>query len=224
MVISSDYLDSIPQKTLEDQVLTRLREAIIEGAFKPGSQINHVHISNQLGVSRGTIRSSLVKLEEEGLVHNVPYKGTFVMEIDQKTVRDVYAMREILEAYAVYQTVLLCTDEDLQELHQLYATMKTIGTEGKISEMTRIDLDLHGFYIRKAENQILSQVWEDLEVRMRWVLAYRYFSHPYLQEMVDSHTQLIEFTNQRKPAEAAELIRLHVREACESILQTWRDS
>jgi len=221
MTISLDHLGLIPQKTLEEQVLTRLREAIIEGVFQSNTQINHVHISNQLGVSRGTIRAALSKLEEEGLVVNVPYKGTYVTEIDRKTVHDVYTMREVLEAYAVFQAIALCTDEDLKELHQIFEAMKTLGNEGKISEMIRMDLRLHAFYIQKAQNGILSQIWSDLEVRMRRVLAFRYFSHPYLQEMVDSHVQLIELTDQRKAAEAAELIRLHIREAYEGIMKNW---
>ncbi len=40
----------------------QLRERIIDGAFKPGDQINEAQVASQLRVSRGPVREALHRL------------------------------------------------------------------------------------------------------------------------------------------------------------------
>lgn len=55
-------LEAIPAVTLEGQVTQRLRDAIPEGPFPPGSQLNQVQIATQFDTSRGPVRLALHKL------------------------------------------------------------------------------------------------------------------------------------------------------------------
>ena len=54
------FLETAPSpQTLRDIVQDRLREAIIEGHFKPGERLVERPLCDQLGVSRTVIRETI---------------------------------------------------------------------------------------------------------------------------------------------------------------------
>ena len=61
-------LNKIEQQptTLRDMVLERLRDAIIDGVFKPGDRLVERVLCEQLGVSRTVVRETLRKEHDTG--------------------------------------------------------------------------------------------------------------------------------------------------------------
>lgn len=67
------------RKTLTDIAQQELRQAIIGGTFRPGSQLpTEAELCEMLGVSRTVVREALRVLEDEGLVARRHGVGTFV--------------------------------------------------------------------------------------------------------------------------------------------------
>src|SRR5689334_18796077 len=61
------------------QLMTRIREGIMDGTLRPGTQIpTELELANDYQVSRGTIRQALLALVNEGLLERVRGRGTFV--------------------------------------------------------------------------------------------------------------------------------------------------
>ncbi|MET8702230.1 winged helix-turn-helix domain-containing protein [Kitasatospora sp. NPDC004723] len=61
------------------QVAAILAAEIKTGALAPGSAVpSEKALSDRFGVARDTVRSALRVLREEGLVHTVPSRGTYV--------------------------------------------------------------------------------------------------------------------------------------------------
>ena len=67
---------AVKQQPLSQTLLVTLREAIISGRLKPGEPLVQSRLATQFGVSRAPLREALHRLEEEGFVKTVPYKGT----------------------------------------------------------------------------------------------------------------------------------------------------
>src|SRR5690242_18347721 len=67
--------------TTPDGVYRTLRAAILDGTVPPGGRLREAHIAADLGISRSPLREALTKLEEEGLVVKIPYRGAFVVEV-----------------------------------------------------------------------------------------------------------------------------------------------
>jgi GntR family transcriptional regulator len=69
-----------PRPSLANQVMADLRQAIASGAFGTNGQLpSEPTLSQQLGVSRPTVREAIAVLEQEGLVIRRHGLGTFVM-------------------------------------------------------------------------------------------------------------------------------------------------
>lgn len=68
----------VEKVTLYQQVLTRLRDLIIEGQLVAGDRIDQAALIEQLGVSRTPFRAALRTQAAEGLVETRPARGTVV--------------------------------------------------------------------------------------------------------------------------------------------------
>ena len=67
------------RKTLTEIALEELRQAILGGTFRPGSQLpTEAELCEMLGVSRTVVREALRVLEDDGLVARRHGVGTFV--------------------------------------------------------------------------------------------------------------------------------------------------
>jgi DNA-binding GntR family transcriptional regulator len=86
--------------TLRDIVQERMREAIIEGHFKPGERLIERPLCEQLGVSRTVVRETIRYLEAEGLVEISPGRGPIVAQMSWPDAQQIYEIRRMLETAA----------------------------------------------------------------------------------------------------------------------------
>jgi DNA-binding GntR family transcriptional regulator len=83
LVGGNSPLPSAPKnanETLETEkapflVVKRIREAILDGVFKPGDHLGEVELSEKFEVSRSPVREALIALEKEGTLIANPYRG-----------------------------------------------------------------------------------------------------------------------------------------------------
>jgi DNA-binding GntR family transcriptional regulator len=85
---------------VRQQTTANLRQAIIEGRFKPGERLIERELIRLTGVSRTSIREALRQLETEGLVRVIPNKGSIVASVSPEEARDIYQVRQVLEGLA----------------------------------------------------------------------------------------------------------------------------
>src|SRR5690349_18923555 len=73
-----------PQKrSLADDIVDRLREAIFSGQLAPNERLREETLAEFLRVSRGPIREALGQLEREGLVIKEPNRGARVARVSR---------------------------------------------------------------------------------------------------------------------------------------------
>jgi DNA-binding GntR family transcriptional regulator len=214
-------LETIPQVTLETQVLDRLRQAILEGHFPPGSQLNQVQIAAQFGISRGPVRVAINKLEKEGLVMNYAYRGTFVAPLEKKKVSDLYEVRAALEAFGVRLAVARCQTEDIAAFESIVDEMRAAAHRSDTSEVIRLDFKAHEFFMEMACNQVLLETWSTLKVQVQRVLGFRHRSYPNLVEIADSHLPFIKSMQTRDTNKAAKIMEAHILEARDDLMERW---
>src|SRR2546426_1148331 len=66
------------RRKVTDWVYEEIRQAIIDLRLRPGEPLREAAIASQLGVSKTPIREALSRLEQEGLVETVSFKGAVV--------------------------------------------------------------------------------------------------------------------------------------------------
>lgn len=129
--------------TAQQFVLGELRRAITTGRLRPGAPIRQDTLADELGVSRVPLREALKTLQGEGLVTYHAHRGYFVEELSLDDLREVYRIREILEAEAVRQAVRHLTDEDLDVLEKAQLEVERAEAAGDILQMTEANRTFH---------------------------------------------------------------------------------
>jgi len=87
--------------TLSEIVYKELKQRILSGEYQPGERLLIEKISNKLEVSMTPLKDAFRLLEQEGLVTNIPRKGTFVTKLSDQDVLEYCMIRLSLESLAV---------------------------------------------------------------------------------------------------------------------------
>ena len=107
-----------PRAYLADTVYGALRQAILDREFDPGEPLTEGELCRRFRVSRTPVREALAKLERDHLVRVVPKKGAFVRTLSHDEIRDLYEVREALEALAVRLAAPRLAREDLEDFEE----------------------------------------------------------------------------------------------------------
>lgn len=105
--------------TVEEMVVSAIREAILSGALEPGSRLRQERLAGALDVSRVPVRAALRKLEAEGLVASSPHRGSSVRVLEPEEIRETYDLRILLETFVLRSAIERITPDEIQELSTL---------------------------------------------------------------------------------------------------------
>ena len=85
---------------MQDAVLDRIREMILNGQVKPGEWLRQDELASAFGVSTMPVREALRQLQTEGLVTFYLRRGATVSQISATDYEEIYRIREELEVLA----------------------------------------------------------------------------------------------------------------------------
>jgi DNA-binding GntR family transcriptional regulator len=111
----------VRRESTAEQVATALRGLIVDGTVAPGTHLGEGPVSQQLGVSRNTVREALQILVSQGLVRREIHRGAYVAEVDADDIRDLFRVRRLVELSAVAE--LARAPVDLTELVEQVAAV-----------------------------------------------------------------------------------------------------
>jgi DNA-binding GntR family transcriptional regulator len=144
---------------LWEAVAERLRTAILGGEFAPGAKLIETELAARFGTSRGPVREAIRELAREGLVLELPRRGTVVATFTQKDLAEVYVVREALEKAASSEVVAQATDD---ELRQLGARVDAIEASPDYLEAASHDLEFHRMLVSLSRNVRLAAMYEQM--------------------------------------------------------------
>src|SRR5439155_2242489 len=115
--------DRVHQPQLWEAVLERMRTAILAGDLAPGSKLVETELAERFGTSRGPVREAIRELAREGLVVELPRRGTVVTTLTARDLAEVYAVREALEVAASRSVIASAGDGELRGLERHLAAL-----------------------------------------------------------------------------------------------------
>jgi len=104
----------------KEEAYEYLKRKIITGELKPESPIAELAVSAELNISRTPIREALRELEAEGLVVSYPARGCFVTALTASDVEEVFALRILLERWAIEHSIYQIPEHVIEELMQKF--------------------------------------------------------------------------------------------------------
>jgi GntR family transcriptional repressor for pyruvate dehydrogenase complex len=168
----------IDRTRVSDQVKKILKQAMMDGKYKPGDKIpTEEKMAQQFKVSKATIREALRDLEAEGLIEKRRglYGGSFIarpgsekigewvinsFRVGTITPEELVDFRQILEPALVSLAVERRTDKDLRAIQLIIQEIEEGILRGKPNRPKAIEF--HRLIAEACHNRLISMVMEAL--------------------------------------------------------------
>ena len=145
--------------TTPDGVYRVLRAAILDGTVPPGGQLREAHIAADLGISRSPLREALSKLEEEGLIVKVPFRGAFVVEVSAQDVAEIASIRLLVEPYAAELSQNALRGPEQATLMRTIEDLNRVTKEHDIPASVDAHLRFHRLFDDLSGHRLLQSLW-----------------------------------------------------------------
>jgi DNA-binding GntR family transcriptional regulator len=207
-----ELLKPIQKRSAEVQATDALREQILRGGARPGSRLTEIGLSQQLGLSRSTIRTALQRLANEGLVVQEPYTDWQVASLSGADAWELYTLRASLEALGTGLAVATLTQDGQ---HMIVAALDALVQACRTGDHIAIadqDLGFHNTIVELSGHRRLRDHYRLVRQQIRLYIAWSDAIMPDVDAIIETHRWLADAILQRDADRAATLARDH----CES--------
>jgi DNA-binding GntR family transcriptional regulator len=196
-----------------------LREAIVRGDIAPEARLVESEISTNFSMSRGAVRTALIRLEEEGLVVREPHRGARVRKVSDAEAVEILQARAVLEGLAVRVTAERIDADGAARLQALLARHRELLEGGDLLGASDANADLHAALLELSGHGTARRLIRALNSQ---TVRYQYRTilipgRP--AASVAEHTAIVEAVVAGRPEEAEAAMRSHLFNVAQAVQQ-----
>ena len=206
-----DKAETIQPKfvSVVDQLVDRLRAAIIDNVLTPGTKLSEAEVALNHGVSRQPVREAFIKLANKSLLEIRPQRGTFVAKISLPHVMDARFVREAVEADIVKLLADAPDPAVIADLRrQVRAQESLIG--GSARDFIAADETFHRTLAEGADKARAWEVVVEMKAQMDRVRVLSSQHFP-VDRLVAQHLAIVDAIAAGDGAAAERGLRLHLQ-------------
>jgi DNA-binding GntR family transcriptional regulator len=204
---------------------THVVRGVIQGLLKRrwsgGDRLTEAEASDFFEVSRTPVREALVELASLGIVELRRNCGAVFLPFGEKELRDLYAVRSLLEVEAARLAAGRMPGGEARRLRQEFEKLKR---ERRSDAGWHLDRELHAAIAQAADNPRLAGEiarYGDLVQTTREAVGGTLADIH--STSVNEHLRILRALESRKPDRAAEAMRLHLQQAADSAAKALRN-
>lgn len=205
--------------SLADTVAHAIRQQLIHGELRAGQHLSENTLSQQLDISRNTLREAFRILMKEGLLRHEPNRGVSVTVPSMADIIDIYRVRRLIECQAL---------EKAWPLHPAHKAMQQAVTQGQAATQAKdwrsvgsANMAFHAAIVALSDSPRLSVMFEHLAAELR--LAFSLLDDPeYLHApYVDLNTRLLQLFMDGQASAAAQNLESYLVQSERMVLAVY---
>ncbi|MDX9871453.1 MAG: FadR/GntR family transcriptional regulator [Clostridia bacterium] len=209
------------------QIIDQIKESIARGELKKGDRLPSERVmSEQLGVSRATVREAIRSLEIMGLVECVQGEGNFIANnlentlvepvsmmfiLNQGKIREINELRRALELEAIKLATARMAPLGLKKLEELCRIMETSPEEAARAEA---DKQFHYEIAKASENGLIMNILNAaatlIELQIKDVRQKIFANEKSNDSTNTQHRQVLEAIREKDADKAACAMQTHM--------------
>ncbi|RCS23034.1 GntR family transcriptional regulator [Phyllobacterium salinisoli] len=207
---------SEPTLTLAETVASRIREKVVSGKLTPGSHLSELTLSEEMQVSRNTLREVFRLLTQEGLLRYEANRGVFVSTPSMSTIIDIYRIRRFIECPA------------LANAHPRHPGAKNMRAAVEAAHQCQeagdwlgvgsADIAFHAAIIELADSPRLSGFYAQIALELRLVFGLLQDPEFLHSPFIDQNRSIVTQLESGKAADAADTLEAYLVQAERFIL------
>ena len=210
---------AVERTTVAEDVYRAFKRDLIMLRHRPGASLTEQVLAQTYGSSRVPVREACRRLQQEGFLTSLPYKGYFVNQISLKEIGDSFDLRELLETHAIELAVKRSSEDDLQRLEELAATEYTYDDWESYADFLDRNFDFHIQLAGLCRNDRLVVMLRDLLSGMQRFFFLGLDLGDFASEMRSEHEELVGLLRSHSSTGAADCLRSQIRSSRERILR-----
>jgi DNA-binding GntR family transcriptional regulator len=199
--------------SLHGEILTRLRDYIVESDLPEGARIPERQLCEMFGISRTPVREALKVLASEGLVNLLPNRGSRIRSLSEQDICDLFELMGGLEALAGRLACERITEEEVAEIERLHHEMYAFYLRRDLHGYFRINRLIHERIVAAARNPTLSTTYASHAGRLRGArFSPNSVADPdRLSAAMREHEAILDALRRRAGTELSDILFLHLR-------------
>lgn len=173
-------------------IAAALEEDIVFGRLHPRERLIEEELAERFRATRHTIRQALAELERMRLIERIPHRGALVKAYNAEEVRQLYALREMLETQAAALIPLPLDEAALAPLHALQRQHALAVAAGDARAVFRADLAFHRALYAHCGNLFLAETIEELGQRAQVIRYANLRSRSSMEWARDQHAAMLD--------------------------------
>ncbi len=208
----------VPQESPANRVYQEVLRQIVAGELGAGERLPAEPLAEQMGYSRMPVREALQRLASEGIVVLTPGCGARLVSPSPQEIRDVYAVRAVLEDMALRLALEKATSFFFASLEDILYHQRE-AREHSYEDYLRQDMAFHRALAEWGGNAFLGASVESA-LAASWV--YRMLFEPrrgrgLLPSPEEEHRDILEALRRRDEERAALLMKEHILRGIEDL-------
>lgn len=194
-----------------------LRAAIVRGDIAPDARLVEADLSTTFAMSRGAVRTALIRLEQDGLVVREPHRGARVRRVSDAEAVEILQARAVLEGLAVRQAADRIDDAGAARLRSCIARQRELLENGDLLGASEVNAELHATLLELSGHATAMRLIESLNAQtVRY--QYRTILIPGRPgASVAEHAAIVEAVTAGNEDEAELAMRRHLLNVAEAV-------
>ena len=208
-IVRAKAPDPVALASTTQRIVESVQLAIVERRLMPGTKLAEQKIADIFKVSRTIVRQALNQLSRDKLVTLEPARGARVAEPSVEEARQVFEVRNMLEAAMVRRAASELTPQQITELR---AHLKAEGAAVQridLTARTHLLADFHVVLARMLGNEVLAGLLGDLVSRCS-LIALMYQSAHSAEHSLAEHVAIVDALERRDAKAAVKLMEEHL--------------
>ncbi|KVC57084.1 GntR family transcriptional regulator [Burkholderia stagnalis] len=213
--------------TVTDAAIATIRDRIETGVYPVGSLLPaQRQLSEELEISRASLREALSTLEALGMLRIRAGKGVYVESAqatashawrfaEQSSPPDTYQMRYALEGFAARMAARVVTDDDIAWFEDNLAELHVALTENALDDASQLDFEFHMRIVNVAGNAAIESILRSSADIMKESQRMPFYRRELLFSTWHEHRAIVDALIARDPAAAGAAIEAHISNAAQ---------
>lgn len=201
----------VGSRSRSEQAYQAVKGAILALELRPGTPLVETHLATRLGISTTPLRDALARLQQEGLIVSVPYKGTFVAPITLDDAREILDIRQSLEGDAITVASGQLTDADFAAARDLLVRQRAALTMDDLDGCAALGRQFHLALQAHCRNRRREAILENLEQQFQRIRVLSGRIPGRLPKSIEEHAAILAALERGAGEVAGSLMREHLQ-------------
>lgn len=192
------------------RVHLELRSDIISGELPPGASVSEAELCARYGASRTPVREACRRLQEESLIHIVPFRGYFIAPLTVAEFRNLHEVQLVIDPAAAALAAERATPEQVRSIARWSNYEYHTGQKSSYHTFLEWNQNLHVEIAAASGNEMFAEIAANLQARL---IRYFYMvisMDSFGVDLAQEHREIVKAIRARNPELARQKSSDHV--------------